>query len=119
MDSINADIEKEISLTKIQLDAVANTKKLFETGKTRIFNELTTAEYNLSSQDLAVKEKAFEEFPQLQRAYSSFQEPAETTQRILIRVLSMAATRTNYHQKIPFWLLCVYLSQQKNKEISN
>ena len=80
------DIERKVSLTKIQLDAVANIKKPFETKKTRIFNERTTAENNLSSQDSAVKEKAIKEFPELQIAYASLHEPAETTQQILIRL---------------------------------
>ena len=83
-DSVNSDVEREISLTKIQLEAVANAKKLFEEKKSRIFKELITAQENLSSVDLSTKEKAIKEFPQMQRAYASLQEPAETTQQILI-----------------------------------
>jgi hypothetical protein len=86
VDSINAEIEREISLTKIQLEAIANSKKIFEQKKSRIFKELITAQENLSSADLATKEKAIKEFPQMQRAYASLQEPAETTQQILIRL---------------------------------
>jgi hypothetical protein len=86
VDSVNTDVEREISLTKIQLESVANTKKLFEERKSRIFKELTIAQENLSSADLAIKEKAIKEYPQMQRAYASLQEPAETTQQILIRL---------------------------------
>jgi hypothetical protein len=86
VDSVNTDVEREISLTKIQLEAVANTKKLFEERKSRIFKELTIAQENLSSADLAIKEKAIKEYPHMQRAYASLQEPAETTQQILIRL---------------------------------
>ena len=86
IDSISADIEREISLTKIQLDAIANAKKIFEEKKMLIFKELAKVQDNLSSPDLAVKEKAIKEFPQLQRAYASLQEPAETTKQILIRL---------------------------------
>jgi hypothetical protein len=86
VDSVNTDVEKDISLTKIQLEAVANAKRLFEEKKSRIFKELTTAQENLSSADLAIKEKAIKEYPQMQRAYASLQEPAETTQQILIRL---------------------------------
>ena len=68
------------------MDAIANTKKIFEEKKSRIFNELTIAENNLSSPDLAIKEKAIKEYPQLQRSYTSLQEPAETTQQILLRL---------------------------------
>ena len=86
IDSINAEVEKEISLTKIQLEAVANTKKIFAEKKKRIFIELTAAQENLSNIDLAIKEKAIKEFPQLQKTYASLQEPTETTQQIQIRL---------------------------------
>ena len=52
---------------------------MFEEKKNRIFNELTTARNNLSSADLAVKEKAVKEYLQIQQ-------PSETVEPILIRL---------------------------------
>ena len=92
VDSVNSDIEREISLTKIKLDEIANAKRMFEEKKNRIFNELLAARNNLSSADLAVKEKAVKKYPQIERSYASLQQPSETTEPILIRLNYLKGT---------------------------
>lgn len=86
VDSINSDIEKEISLTRIQLESAEYAQKIYEAKKSRIFNELTAAKQNLLSADLATKEKAVKDYPQLEKTFSSLLEPSESIQPFLIRL---------------------------------
>jgi hypothetical protein len=56
-DSINADMEKEISITLFQLAILQNEKQLFQEKKKRILNEYIAVKDALQSNDLAEREK--------------------------------------------------------------
>lgn len=83
LDSINPDVEKQISILKLQLAEVENQKQDFYKKKELVFNQLVHLKEAVNSPDLATKEKAVKELPSLERVYNSLDPPTDNTKQLL------------------------------------
>lgn len=96
-DSINIEVEKQISLIKLQLAEIESQKISFNTRKELLYQEVTSTREKVNSADLATKEKAVKELPSLERAYNSLNPPATNSKPLLTR-LSYLEQKLHIHK---------------------
>lgn len=86
LDSINADIEKQISLLNLQLAEIRTQQKDFIERKQILFSELNEVRQDIKSLDLATKERAIRDLPALEKSYTSMHPPADNSKPLLTRL---------------------------------
>ena len=86
LDTIDIDIERQISLTRLQLAEIQSARSDFTARKQIALEELTATKVAIHSTDLAVKEKAIKSLPAIVKNYESMQEHSTLLKPLQVRL---------------------------------
>lgn len=86
LDSINYEVEKQISLVKLQLAEIENKRRDHQQRKQSLMEELMATKEALNSPDLATKERAIKDLPALERSYNALHTPTDNAKPLLTQL---------------------------------